>query len=156
MSDFLIYAARLQDAGVTDLWLRLGSNKDGMRTMEVTPNGMTPLALAERFPPRTFELCGTDRVLEKVKDDLVYADGGPTAERVMEAIRVHPLLADDLREFLRDWLLLPPLTDEDLAEAAEFKLDDAQVARSAQRMKDMLRGMDINRNRAAMESGNAA
>jgi len=38
MSDFLIYAARLQDAGVTTLWVSLGSNKEGTRLMHVSPD----------------------------------------------------------------------------------------------------------------------
>ena len=63
MSDFLIYAARLQDAGVTSLWVSLGSDKDRTRLMHVSPASGTPPELAARFPMRTFELCGTDRVL---------------------------------------------------------------------------------------------
>lgn len=153
MSDFLIYAARLQDAGVTDLCLRLGSDKDGMRTMEVTPNGMTPLALAERFPPRTFELCGTDRVLENVKDALLYAEGGPTPAKVAEAMRAHPLRAIDLAEWFADWVLLEPTPEEELE---EIEIDNAAVARGAQRMKDMMRGLDIAKNLAAKSKGAAA
>ena len=60
MSDFLIYAARLQDAGVEHLSVRLFTAKDRTRMMMVTPHGSYPLQVQERWPARHFELCGTD------------------------------------------------------------------------------------------------
>lgn len=105
MSDFLIYAARLQDAGVEHLSVRLFTAKDRTRMMMVTPHGSYPQAVQERWPARHFELCGTDRLLERLKDDMLYSDGGVTAENVQAAIDAHPLLRDDLREFLADWTL---------------------------------------------------
>ena len=60
MSDFLIYAARLQDAGIASLWVSLGSDKTGTRLMHVSPDSTTPRELAARYPTRTFELCGLD------------------------------------------------------------------------------------------------
>ncbi len=154
MSDFLIYAARLQDAGVCSLWVSLGSNKEGTRLMHVSPDSSTPRELAARYPTRTFELCGTDRVLEALKDDMLYSDDGPTEEKVQAAIDAHPLQADDLREWFSDWLLCPPLTDEDI-EAAAGEVDDSLVQRTAQSVKDMLRGLDIARRRDAMKTPNA-
>lgn len=151
MSDFLIYAARLQDAGVTSLRVSLGSNKDGTRLMHVSPDSTVPRELAAKYPTRTFELCGTDRVLEKLKDDMAYSEDGPTPEKVQAAINAHPLLADDLREWFADWLLVKAPTDEELA-AAEADVDEAEVERSVQRMKDMLRGLDIARRRDAQKT----
>jgi hypothetical protein len=149
MSDFLIYAARLQDAGVCSLWVSLGSDKSGTRLMHVSPDSSTPPALAAKYPTRTFELCGTDRVLEKLKDDMVYSDDGPTPEKVLAAIDAHPILRDDLASWFADWLLVKIPTDEEL-DAVE--IDEADVQRSADRIKGMLRGIDIARQRDAMKA----
>lgn len=152
MSDFLIHAARLQDAGVRSLWVSLGSDKEGVRLMHVSPEaGTTPPELAARFPTRTFELCGTDRVLERLKDDLLYADGGPTPETVKAAADAHPLQAADLLEWFADFMLVSMPTDDEI-EAAELEGSDEMVQRSADRMKAMLRGADIVRNRQAMKA----
>lgn len=48
MSDFLIYAARLQDAGVCSLWVSLGSDKEGTRLMHVSPDRTTPPVTRDR------------------------------------------------------------------------------------------------------------
>lgn len=144
MSDFLIYAARLQDAGVCSLCVSLGSNKEGTRLMHVSPDSSTPRELAARYPTRTFELCGTDRVLEALKDDMLFSDDGPTPEKVQAAIDAHPLQADDLREWFADWLLCPPLTDEDLDAAAD-EVESDSAKRTAQSVKDMLRGAYLAR-----------
>jgi hypothetical protein len=151
MSDFLIYAARLQDAGICSLWVSLGSDKEGTRLMHVSPDASTPRDLAARFPTRTFELCGTDRVLERLKDDMAYSDDGPTPDKLAAAIEAHPLQADDLREWYADWLLVPPLTDEDISEA-EAEVTSEQVQRITQHVKGMLRGLDIARQRDAMKA----
>jgi hypothetical protein len=151
MSDFLIYAARLQDAGVTSLWVSLGSDKERTRLMHVSPDATTPPELAAKFPTRTFELCGTDRVLERIKDDMLYADDGPTAEKIMAAITEHPLLRDDLNEWYADFLLCRMPGDEDIA-AESVALDDEVVIHSAERMKAMLQGLDIARRRDSMKS----
>ena len=146
MSDFLIYAARLQDAGVCSLWVSLGSDKDGTRLMHVSPDSTTPPELAARYPTRTFDLCGTDRVLERVKDDMLYSDDGVTPEKVMAAIEAHPLLRDDLCAFLADYTLCPPASIDDISEEeAEAMVGDDQVRRMGDRLKHMLRGIDIAR-----------
>jgi hypothetical protein len=146
MSDFLIYAARLQDAGVCSLWVSLGSDKDGTRLMHVSPDRTTPPDLAKRYPTRTFELCGTDRVLERLKDDMLYSEDGVTPEKVQAAIAAHPLLRDDLCEFLADYTRCPPPSIEDISDAeAEATVSDDQVRRMGDRIKNMLRGMDIAR-----------
>lgn len=150
MSHFLIYAARLQDAGVCSLWVSLGSNKEGTRLMHVSPDASTPPELAKRFPTRTFELCGTDRVLEKLQDDMAYSDDGPTPEKVQAAIAAHPLLADDLREWFANWLLVPMPTEEEIAAAAD-EVDDGTVQRTVERVKGIMRGLDIAKQRDAMK-----
>ena len=151
MNDFLIYAARLQDAGVCSLWVSLGSNEAGTRLMHVSPDSSTPRELAARYPTRTFDLCGTDRVLEALKDDMTYSEGGATEEKVQAAISAHPLLADDLREWWELYKLMPPLDDDEL-EGVE--LDEAEVIRSAERAKGILRGLDIARQHDAMKTHN--
>lgn len=150
MSDFLIYAARLQDAGVCSLWVSLGSNKEGTRLMHVSPDSTTPPELAARYPTRTFELCGTDRVLERLKDDMLYSDDGVTPEKVMTAIEAHPLLREDLCAFLADYTLCPPPSAEDISdEEAEAMVSDDQARRLGDRLKHMMRGIDIARARSA-------
>lgn len=154
MRDFLIYAARLQDAGVCSLWVSLGSDKDGTRLMHVSPDSTTPPELAARYPTRTFELCGTDRVLERLKDDMLYSDDGVTPEKVMAAIEAHPLLRDDLCAFLADYMLFPPPSVDDISEEeAEAMVSDDQVRRMGDRLKNMLRGLDIAKRRYAMKAG---
>lgn len=146
MSDFLIYAARLQDAGVCSLWVSLGSDKEGTRLMHVSPDSTTPRDLAARYPTRTFELCGTDRVLERLKDDMLYSESGVTAEKVQAAIDAHPLLRDDLCEFLADYTLCLPASIEDISEEeAEALVSDDQVRRMGDRLKHMMKGIDIAR-----------
>lgn len=152
MSDFLIYAARLQDAGVTSLWVSLGSDKDRTRLMHVSPASGTPPELAARFPMRTFELCGTDRVLERLKDKMAYAEGGPTAEMLKAAIEKHPMLRDDLVSWFADFMACKPLADEPPEEGDEPELSPEQAeasARFSERMKGMLAGLDIARCREA-------
>jgi hypothetical protein len=150
MSDFLIYAARLQDAGVCSLWVSLGSDKTRTRLMHVSPAAATtPHELIARYPTRTFELCGTDRVLERVKDDMLYSEGGVTPEKVHAAIAAYPLLRDDLCVFLADWTLVQMPTDE---EVAAYELTPEEVAggeRTADKVKAWLQGMDIERRRNA-------
>lgn len=153
MSDFLIYAARLQDAGVCSLWVSLGTAKDRTRLMHVSPDSSTPPELAARFPTRTFELCGTDRVLEQVKDNILYSDGGVTAEKVQAAIAEHPLLRDDLSEFLADWTLTQTPTDDEVAAIELTAADEAAGLRMAEKVKAWLHGMEIQRNRDAMSKG---
>jgi hypothetical protein len=148
MSDFLIYAARLQDAGVCSLWVSLGSDKDRTRLMHVSPDRTTPAELAARYPTRTFELCGTDRVLERVKDDMLYSEGGVTPEKVQTAIAAHPLLRDDLCAFLADWMLVQMPTDEEVAAYEPTAEDEKAGKRMADRLKAWLHGMEIERRRA--------
>jgi hypothetical protein len=154
MSDFLIYAARLQDAGVCSLCVSLGSDKEGTRLMRVSPDKTTPPELAARYPTRTFELCGTDRVLERLKDGMLYSADGVTSEKVQAAIAAHPLLRDDLCAFLADYMLCPPPSIDDISdEEAEAMVSDDQVRRMGDRLKNMLRGMDIAKQRDAMKKG---
>lgn len=150
MSDFLIYAARLQDAGISDLWVSLGSDKDGTRLMHVSLNNAGEVGA--RFPTRTFELCGTDRVLERIKDDMLYSDA-MTPERLQAEIDAHPLQADDLRVWFADWLLSEEPTEADLTEAEEGVVS-ASVERTMEHMKGVMRGLDIARRRDAMQRPN--
>ena len=62
MSDFLVYAARLQDAGISSLWVSLGSNVDHIRLMHVSPDASVPRDLAAQYPTRTFEQIGRAHV----------------------------------------------------------------------------------------------
>lgn len=152
MSDFLIYAARLQDAGVTTLWVSLGSNKEGTRLMHVSPDSTTPRDLAAQYPTRTFELCGTDRVLERVKDEMIYGEGGVTPEKVQAAIDAHPLLRDDLCAFLADWTLVQMPADDELA-AIELTPEDEEAGkRMSDKVKAWMHGMDIARRRDAAQA----
>lgn len=150
MSDFLIYAARLQDVGICSLWVSLGSNKDGTRVMHVSPDATTPRALAESYPTRTFDLCGTDRVLERVKDNMIYSDFGPTPERVLAAIAEHPLLADDLSEWFMDYKSLNVPTEAEIDAAAET-ITDAQVKSTQDYVRGLMKGIDVVRARRAMQ-----
>ena len=152
MSDFLIYAARLQDAGIEHLRVHLFTAKDRTRMMQVTPHGSYPQQAQERWPARVFELDGTDRELESLKDGMLYTDGGPTAEAVQAAITKHPLLRDDLNEWFADCLLCRMPTDEEV-EAEAVNVSEADVKRSADRIKHMLRGIDIAKQRETMKTG---
>ncbi len=155
MSDFLIYAARLQDAGVSSLWVSLGSNAEGTRLMHVSPASSTPTEIAQRFPTRTLELCGTDRVLEKLKDDMTYSEGGPTPEKLKAACDAHPLLMQDLVEWFADFMLCKPALDEPPEDGDEPELSPENVAaaeRMGERLKGMLHGLDIARQIGAMKS----
>lgn len=153
MSHFLIHAARLQDAGVVILTVTLHVREDSTRMMTVTPSGNHyPVETVRQFPARDFELCGTDRLLEQLEDDMAFAEGGPTPEMLAAAIERHPLAADDLREWYANWLAMPRLTDEDLA-AAEADVKPEQVERLTQWTKGVLKGLDIQRTRDAMKRG---
>jgi hypothetical protein len=149
MSHFLIYAARLQDAGVSILTVTLHARKDRTRMMTVAPNGHYSPEVQRKFPARDFEMCGTDRVLEQLQDDMAYSDDGPTAEKIAAACAAHPLQADDLREWYADWLLNPPITDEEIANAPD--VSDEQVERSVRWVKGVMKGLDIARQRDAMK-----
>lgn len=151
MSHFLIHAARMQDAGVSLLTVSLSATPDRTRTMNVCPHGSYEPAIQKRWPARTFELCGTDRLLEQLQDDMAYSDDGPTPEKLAAAIAAHPLAADDLREWYADWLLRPPLTDEDIADAEE-SVSSASVDRIVQWTKGVMKGLDISRQREAMKA----
>jgi hypothetical protein len=149
MRDFLVYAARLQDAGVAHLSIQIWTRDDRTRMMFVTPHGSYPVETHNRFPQRVFELCGTDRVLENLKDDMSYSDDGVTAEKIQSAINAHPLLADDLREWYADHLLMPMPTDDEIAAA---NVSEADVERSHQYAKGLMRGIDILQARKAMKA----
>jgi hypothetical protein len=155
MSHFLIHAARLQDAGVSILTVTLHAQKDGTRMMTVTPNGNYPVEVHRQWPARDFELCGTDRLLEQLQDDMAYAEGGPTPEALAAAIERHPLAADDLREWYADWLATPPLADEDIAEA-EDHVPSESVDRIVNWTKGVMRGLDIAKARDAMKTNPTA
>ena len=117
--------------------------------MHVSPDRTTPPELAARYPTRTFELCGTDRVLERLKDDMTYSDDGPTAEKVMAAINAHPLLRDDLNAWFADWLLMEMPTSE---EVAAEQVDEGTVTRTMQYAMGLMRGIDILQARKAMKT----
>jgi hypothetical protein len=151
MSDFLIYAARLQDAGIEHLSVRLFTATDRTRMMMVTPHGSYPQDMQGRWPSRQFDLCGTDRLLERVKDDMSYSDDGPTAEKIQTAIDAHPLLADDLREWYADYLLMPMPTEDEIA-AEEVNVSEADVQRSTEWVKGLLHGIDVLQARKAMKT----
>ena len=137
MSHFLLYAARLQDAGITELRVRLDTAKDRERIMHVDAAG---------YPTRTFTTDGTDRLLESLEDDMAYADGGPTKEALRVAIEAHPAAREDLCSWFADALLMTPVTDEELA--GDEAIDEA-VARTAQYAKGLMRGIDIVRTQDA-------
>jgi hypothetical protein len=148
MSHFLIHAARLQDAGISHLLLRLEVAEDGTRLMRVVPH--MPYKIATDFPTRTFELCGTDRLLETLQDDMAYSVDGPTPEKLEAAIKAHPAAADDLRGWYADWLLSPPLTDEEIADLPEVA--DSKVDSTVRWVKGVMKGLDIARQREAMKT----
>jgi hypothetical protein len=149
MSHFLVYAARLQDAGIEKLSVQIWTAKTRTRMMRVTPHGSYPQHVQERWPARDFELCGTDRVLERLRDDMSYSDDGVTAEKVQAAIDKHPLLADDLREWFADCMILKMPTEAEI-EAAAAEVDDASVERTTQYVKGLMRGIDVIQARKAM------
>jgi hypothetical protein len=158
MSDFLIYAARLQDAGIEHLSVRIFTAKDRTRMMRVAPHGSYPQEVHSRWLCRDFELCGTDRVLERVKDDMLYSDDGVTAEKVQAAIDAHPLLRDDLCAFLADWTLTQMPTDEEVASYELTAAEEEAGNRMADKVKAWIHGIDIARSRDAMrrQSSDAA
>ena len=149
MSDFLVYAARLQDAGIEHLSVRVWTAKDRMRMMRVAPHGSYPQEVQSRWLCRDFELCGTDRVLERLKDDMSYSDTGVTPEKVQAAIDAHPLLRDDLNEWLADSLVLQMPTPE---EVAAEPVDEAMVTGTQQYIKGLMRGIDILQARKASKA----
>lgn len=151
MSHFLIHAARMQDAGVSMLTVTMHVRDDLTRMMTVTPSGCYSVEVQRKFPARDFELCGTDRLLEQLTDDMAYSDDGPTPEKLAAAIAAHPVAADDLNSWYADWLLSPPLTDEDLADA-EADVSSASVDRLVQWTKGVMKGLDIQRQREAMKT----
>ena len=64
----------------------------------------------------------------------------------MAAIEAHPLLRDDLCAFLADYTLCPPASLDDIsAEEAEAMVSDDQARRMGDRLKHMMRGIDIAR-----------
>ena len=153
MSDFLVYAARLQDAGITQLTVSIWTAKDLTRMMRVTPSAIHYRQEAlDRWPARSFELCGTDRVLERVKDDMLYSDGGVTAEKVQAAIAAHPLLRDDLCAFLADWTRTQMPTEEEMAAIELTPEEEAAGKRMADKVKAWLHGMDIARRHEARKT----
>ena len=150
MSDFLCYAARLQDAGVDHLSVSLFTAKDRTRMMMVTPHGSYPQPVQERWPARHFELCGTDRRLESLKDEMTFSDDGVTAEKVQATVAKYPLLADDLREWYAEMLLHPIPTEEEIDAAP---VDERDVMRTTQYVKGLLRGVAVNQSIAAQKQG---
>jgi hypothetical protein len=137
---------------VCSLWVSLGTAKDRTRLMHVSPDSSTPPELAARFPTRTFELCGTDRVLERVKDDMLYSDDGVTPEKVQAAIAEHPLLRDDLCAFLADWTLTKMPTDEEIDAHELTPEEEAAGARMADKVKAWIHGINIARRRDAQSA----
>jgi hypothetical protein len=151
VSHLLIYLARLQDAGYQELNLRLGVRKDRTRTMTV----ITPPSVFNVFSkpnvapstPRVFNLDGEDPVLRAVTDDLLYdSDDLPiTPEAVALAIKDHPHLKIDIEEFAADAnkaleaMKADPNPDDD-PPTAEM---EASVARLTERVKYMMKGMDM-------------
>jgi hypothetical protein len=150
MSHFLIHAARLQDAGVSILTVTLHVRKDRTRMMTVAPSGRYSPEVQRKFPARDFELFGTDRALEQLTDDMAYSDDGPTPEKLAAAIAAHPVAADDLNGWYADWLLSPPLTDEEIADLPE--VTDSQVDKTVQWVKGVMKGLDISKQREAMKT----
>ena len=147
MSDFLIYAARMQDSGVERLTVVLDTADDHTRLMHVSVGRSQSLEMMQKFPTRTFELCGTDRVLEKLKDDILYSDGGVTPDKVQAAIDTHPLLRDDLCSFLADWSLTEMPTAEEVDAQEPTAEDEAAGQRMADKIKAWMHGIDIARRR---------
>lgn len=159
MSDFLIYAARLQDAGISELRVVLDASEDGTRLMRVSPAITSPthptVEFMQRYPERTFELCGTDRVLERLKDDMAYSEDGPTPEKLKAAMEAHPLQRDDLLLWFADFMLCKLVLDEPPEEGDEPELSPEDAVASERfgiRLKGMLAGLDIARQRDAMKS----
>lgn len=139
---FIIYTNRLEKAGIYSLWVSLGSDKDRNRLMHVSPDASVPREIAAQYPTRTFLIDGTDPVLQALQDDMAYSDDGVTPEKVMAAIEAHPYLRADLNEWLADWLLLAPPSDEEIA-SEEVSAEDAE--RSMRYVKGLLRGVEIAR-----------
>ena len=117
--------------------------------MRVAPHGSYPQEVQSRWLCRDFELCGTDRVLERLKDDMSYSDTGVTPEKVQAAIDAHPLLRDDLNEWLADSLVLQMPTPE---EVAAEPVDEAMVTGTQQYIKGLMRGIDILQARKASKA----
>ena len=151
MSHFLIYAARLQDAGVERLSVRLFAREDRTRMMMVTPHGSYPQEVQARWPARHFELCGMDRLLERLQEDMSYSDDGPTAEKVQAAIDAYPLLRDDLTAWFSDHLLLSIPTDAEV-DAEAVNVSKADVERTHQYVEGLMRGIDVLQARKAMKT----
>jgi hypothetical protein len=154
MSHFLIYAARLQDAGICSLWVSLGSDSERTRLMHVSPDATTPRELAAKFPTRSFRLDGTDPKLQAIEEDLIYGEGGVTSERVKAAIDANPGYAQELAALGMDWAAMPPLSDEEISDA-EDSVTSESVERTQRYLKGLLRGMDIARSREASRAGEA-
>jgi hypothetical protein len=150
MNDFLIYAARLQDTGVVSLWVSLGTGKDRTRLMHVSPDSTVPRELAEKYPTRTFSLDGTDQLLQDLKDDMVFGEGGATPEKLAAAIDRHPLAADDLQEWHAEWVAGEALRNDDFQPSDEEMADiEVQAKRHMSFVRGLMRGLDSNREKAA-------
>jgi hypothetical protein len=149
MNDFLIYAARLQDAGVTTLELALSFDKDRMRIMHVTPGSSVFQEISSQWPTRTFHLDGTDPLLKSLKDDMLYDNDGPTPEMIEKAVVKYPWLREDLNEWLSDYLLHPLSTNEDLE---DIEVSTSDVHDMATYAKGLMRGIDITREQEARKS----
>lgn len=156
MNHFLLYAARLQDKGVTRLSVELsvepGTEKDRTRIMIVKPSiAHNVPSVFQAYPARTFDLDGTDRVLENLQDDLVFSNNGqPTKEQVEEVIVQYPIYKDDLRDWYEYYSKLKAVDLEDLeAEGDDTQVDPVAEERSAAHIRGLLRGLDISRRRDA-------
>lgn len=149
MNDFLIYAARMQDAGVSMLDVSLSIAKDGTRLMAVSigSDEKRAYSLSMKYPTRIFELCGSDPLLEKLKDDMTYSEDGPQAWKVDAAIAEYPYLAEDLRDWFDDWNASRGDVLDDEAPLSEGDVTAAEL--SVARIQGLMRGLDIARERAA-------
>jgi hypothetical protein len=114
-------------------------------TVSVLGDGTEPSAR----PARKFDLDGTDRVLGRIKDDLLY-EGNVNAESIEAACADFPALAEDLREWFADWTPLP--TDEEV-EAIIVSEDEVEATKERMLgyMKGLMRGMDSAKEQHAIK-----
>lgn len=147
MSDFVVWSNRLHQRGITKLWVQMDIDGEE-RIMHVSPAlDMRTLPEARcEMQMRTFSIDGTDRVLERLKDDMAYSEGGPTAEKIKAAIEKSPEHAEDLREWYADWLLNPPASEEELS---NIEVSERDMELSNARIKGLLQGLDAARSRKA-------
>lgn len=151
---FLLYCARMQDAGVASLWVSLGSG-GGYRLMHVSADMTNGEELVRRFPTRTFHLDGTDPKLEQIEEGLVYEGDGVTQERLEAAIAAHPEYTDDLRDFGASWLANGGGNDLEAVEMDEQEMSADLIGTAQKHMqfvKGLMRGLDANRESAARKS----